>query len=80
MTRRSVSLLLSALLLAVGAVLLAYMVTVEGEPGAIPLLLVGGGAAWHVVVRAGGRARTDRRRRPRRNAGAGDRAGSPDVE
>lgn len=36
---------------AAGAVLLAYMVTVESEPGAIPLLLIVGGTAWLLVTR-----------------------------
>jgi ABC-type multidrug transport system permease subunit len=34
-----------------GCVLLGYMVVVEGEPGAIPLLLVAVGAIWSFVIR-----------------------------
>ncbi len=50
---------LSALLLALGLVLLVYMVTVEDEPGALPLGLILIGAVWHVVARR--RARSRRR-------------------
>lgn len=43
--------LLSALLLGVGLLLLAFMVVTEDEPGALPLGLVLTGAVWHVVAR-----------------------------
>jgi hypothetical protein len=42
---------LSALLALYGVVLLVMMAVVEGEPGAIPLAAVLGGAGWHAVVR-----------------------------
>ena len=47
----------AATLLAVGAVLLAFMVTVEGEPGALPLglMLLGGG--WLAALRGSRRIR-----------------------
>lgn len=41
----------------VGLVLLAYMVVVEGEPGALPLALVAIGTAWLVVARRRGRGK-----------------------
>lgn len=40
--------------IAVGAVLMTYMVLVESEPGAIPLLLIVVGIGWYVA----GRVRT----------------------
>ena len=39
----------------VGIALMVYMVTVESEPGALPLALVVGGLVWYFVAR--GRAR-----------------------
>jgi hypothetical protein len=49
--RRPSHLLLSALVLGVGVLLLAFMVLVEGEPGAIPLALVTLGGGWHMWAR-----------------------------
>ena len=43
--------LIPMLVTAIGAVLLAYMVYAEGEPGLLPLVLVMGGLAWYVVAR-----------------------------
>lgn len=43
------SALAPALVLAVGLALLVFMVTVEGEPGALPLLLVGIGLGWTLL-------------------------------
>ena len=40
-----------------GVLLLGYMVTVEGEPGLLPLVLTVAGVAWFLVAR--------RARRPR---------------
>lgn len=34
-----------------GGLLLIYMVTQEGEPGAIPLLLILSGSVWYFVIR-----------------------------
>ena len=42
--------------IAVGVVLLAYMVVVEDEPGALPLALVVGGLAWLFLARRRGRS------------------------
>ena len=50
----------AATLLALGLVLLAWMVVVEGEPGALPLALVLAGGGWLALVR-----RRVRRRRSR---------------
>lgn len=48
---------LAALPLVVGLVLLAYMVSVEGEPGALPLLLILVGAGGLLAARARSRRR-----------------------
>ena len=45
--------------LLIGAALLAFMVTVEGEPGALPLGMLVVGIAWLVVLRLRGRRRGD---------------------
>jgi hypothetical protein len=39
------------LVLAIGLALLAFMVTVEGEPGALPLLLITVGGIWYGLAR-----------------------------
>lgn len=41
----------SILTIGLGIVLLIYMITVEGEPGALPLLLIIGGSIWFLVNR-----------------------------
>ena len=51
--------MLSALTVAVGFVLMAGKIYADGEPGAIPMLLVVLGAGWYLVARA--RARPRRR-------------------
>ena len=43
--------ILSALTLAMGAALMAYMIVVESEPGLLPLVLVIAGAGWCAVTR-----------------------------
>lgn len=48
--------LLSLLTIAVGFLLLIYMIVVEDEPGAIPLLLITGGTAWYLIMRARSRS------------------------
>lgn len=54
MQRRNIARILSAVslaALALGAALLAYMIPVEGEPGALPLaLMLGGGVGCLVSV------------------------------
>ncbi len=42
---------LPALLVVVGVVLLIYMVVVESEPGALPLLMIMLGVGWWVIGR-----------------------------
>lgn len=44
--------IISALITAIGFALMVYMIAVEDEPGAIPLLLMVGGAAWFFITRA----------------------------
>lgn len=41
---------IGAVIIMIGCVLVGYMVVVESEPGAIPLLLVAVGAAWYFVA------------------------------
>jgi hypothetical protein len=42
----------SVLTIAIGFLLLIYMVLVEDEPGAIPLLLIISGSVWYFITRA----------------------------
>ena len=44
--------LIPALVILLGIALLAYMVTVESEPGLVPLLLIASGTTWYLVARA----------------------------
>ena len=44
--------MLSTISIVLGLVLLVYMVTVEDEPGALPLLLIVVGIGWKLVVRS----------------------------
>lgn len=52
--------LLSLLVVALGAVLLVYMVVVESEPGALPLGLLAAGIAWYASTRIRLRTLTSR--------------------
>lgn len=49
--KRLVHTALSLLVIALGVALLIYMITVEDEPGALPLALTLGGIAWLVIAR-----------------------------
>lgn len=51
---------IAAGILAIGLALLAFMVTVEGEPGLLPLLLVLAGGAWLALAQTRLRARRRR--------------------
>jgi hypothetical protein len=42
---------LPALIVTIGVLLLIYMITVESEPGAIPLLLIVAGIALYFMIR-----------------------------
>lgn len=55
-TRLNVHTILSLVILTIGLVLLVYMIRVESEPGALPLLLIVIGAGWYVATRARRRA------------------------
>lgn len=44
--------LLSILTTVFGITLLIFMIVVEDEPGALPLLLIVGGAGWYFIARA----------------------------
>jgi len=46
-----VELLLSVITLSIGLLLLIYMILVEDEPGALPLVLILGGATWYFYIR-----------------------------
>lgn len=48
--------ILSLLTLALGLVLMTYMVIYESEPGAIPLLLIVVGTGWYFMTRKRGRS------------------------
>ncbi len=43
--------IISILTIVIGVVLMIYMISVESEPGAIPLLLILLGAGWYLVTR-----------------------------
>ena len=43
--------LLSVLTIVLGIALLVFMIIVENEPGAIPLLLIVIGTGWHFLTR-----------------------------
>lgn len=49
--------LLSTLIAVLGVVLLIYMIVVEDEPGALPLLLIAVGVGWRLLLRARTRSR-----------------------
>lgn len=49
--KRLVHTALSLLAIALGVALLIYMITVEDEPGAVPLALIAGGIVWLVIAR-----------------------------
>lgn len=51
MNKRSVHLLLSALVTGLGLVLAVGKIIFDSEPGLIPLLLVAAGIVWHVTAR-----------------------------
>lgn len=42
--------ILSCVSILIGIILLAYMIKVEGEPGALPLFLIVAGAVWFFMV------------------------------
>jgi hypothetical protein len=48
---------LSALTVAIGLVLMSGKVYADGEPGAIPMLLLVLGTGWYLVVRVRARSR-----------------------
>jgi len=43
--------ILSLLTISLGVVLMVYMITVEDEPGAVPLFLIIGGTVWFIINR-----------------------------
>lgn len=59
MEKLKVHALLSVLTIVVGSILLTYMICVESEPGAVPLLLIGLGAGWYFITRVRARSRPE---------------------
>lgn len=51
MEKLKVHTILSVLTTVIGLVLMIYMIYVESEPGAIPLLLVVFGTGWYLITR-----------------------------
>lgn len=51
MEKLKVHALLAALTGVIGALLVVYMITVEGEPGALPLLLIVLGGGGYAITR-----------------------------
>lgn len=51
MKKLKIYFVLSWLITVLGLLLLGYMISVEGEPGALPLALVILGVSWHVFTR-----------------------------
>ena len=43
--------LISSIVVIIGLILLVFMITVESEPGALPLALVLGGLVWQFIIR-----------------------------
>lgn len=43
--------LISVLVIIIGCMLMIYMIYVEDEPGAIPLLLIVAGSGWYFITR-----------------------------
>jgi len=44
---------ISILIIVIGFILLIFMIIVEDEPGAIPLLLIVVGSVWFIYTRSG---------------------------
>lgn len=51
MDNRTIHTLLSALVTLIGVALMIYMISAEGEPGAVPVLLIAVGTGWYFVAR-----------------------------
>lgn len=60
MKKLKIYFVLSSLITVLGLLLLGYMISVEGEPGALPLAVVILGVSWHVFTRI--QMRSHRRR------------------
>jgi len=51
MMSRRINHTLSLLMITLGVFLLAYMILIEDEPGAIPLLMIIIGVCWYLVTK-----------------------------
>jgi hypothetical protein len=51
MQKLKVHTILSALTIVIGAILMIFMITVESEPGGIPILLLIIGIGWYIITR-----------------------------
>lgn len=49
-TKLKLQRLLAVMIATIGILLLTYMITVENEPGALPLLLITSGTGWLLVT------------------------------
>lgn len=52
--------LLAILAITFGILLLSYMIVIEGEPGAVPLLLITAGTGWYFYARSRSRTKSHR--------------------
>lgn len=60
MKKSDVNVLISVLTTMIGVTLMVYMIIVEREPGAIPLLLIVLGIGWYFVTRDGVRSHPEK--------------------
>ena len=44
--------IISVLITLLGIILLVYMITVEDEPGALPLLMIVTGSGWYFITKS----------------------------
>lgn len=54
--KRMVQSYLAITAIACGLLLLAYLIVIEDEPGAVPLLLIVFGSVWYLIIRKGRRS------------------------
>ena len=57
---QKINTLLSLSTVVIGLILMTFMVTVESEPGAIPLFLILSGTIWYFIARIRTRSKSTR--------------------
>ena len=57
---QKINTLLSLSTVVIGLILMTFMVTVESEPGAIPLFLILSGTIWYFIARTRTRSKSTR--------------------